>query len=254
MQIVIASDPRAMGQWSANRAAELLKQAIARQGAANMIVATGASQFDVLAQLVTRQDVDWSKVTGFHLDEYVGLSADHPASFCGYLRERFVSRVPLANFFYLPGDQPPAETIERVGGELAQRSIDLALVGIGENGHLAFNDPPADFETESPYLIVELDEACRQQQVGEGWFGSLEEVPQRAISMSIRQILRTQAIICSVPDARKSQAVQATVEGPQSPAVPASILQSHPHTQLVLDRAAASRLSPETLAAAEQVS
>jgi len=160
----------------------------------------------------------------------------------------------LADFFYLPGDQPPAETIARVGGELSRRSIDVALVGIGENGHLAFNDPPADFETESPYLIVQLDEACRQQQVGEGWFGSLEEVPQRAISMSIRQILRTQAIICSVPDERKSRAVQATVEGPPSPAVPASILQSHPHTQLVLDQAAASRLSPESLAAAEQVS
>lgn len=196
--------------------------------------------------------MDWTKVTGFHLDEYVGLSSDHPASFCGYLQERFVDRVPLKEFHFLRGDQDPAETIKQIGGILAETTIDVALVGIGENGHLAFNDPPADFQTESPYIVVTLDEPCRNQQVGEGWFASLKDVPTEAISMSVRQILKARKIYCSVPDERKAEAVRKTLEDPISPAIPASILREHPHAFLVIDRAAASHLSEASLFSAER--
>lgn len=253
MRIIIAPDAQSMGHWTASHAAEKLRTAIANSGSARLIVATGASQFSVLEALCEQPDIDWSKVTGFHLDEYVGINDQHPASFCRYLRERFVDRVPLAAFHYLAGDRDPREVIAEVGPNLMASPIDVALVGIGENGHLAFNDPPADFDTDDPYLIVELDEACRQQQVGEGWFASLDEVPRQAISMSVRQILRTSTIFCSVPDERKSAAVRGTVEGPIDPHVPASILQSHSDTSLVLDAAAASQLSDATRQSAEHV-
>ena len=182
-------------------------------------------------------------MTGFHLDEYLGLPASHPASFRGYLRERFVRHVPLAAFHELDGEAAdPAAECRRVGDLLARQPIDAAFVGIGENGHLAFNDPPADFETDEPYLVVNLDHACRRQQLGEGWFESLDDVPRRAISMSVRQILKSRTIVCSVPDDRKADAVQATVEGPATPDVPASILQTHDDCTLFLDAAAASLL------------
>jgi glucosamine-6-phosphate deaminase len=187
------------------------------------------------------------------LDEYVGLSAQHGASFCRYLKERFVDLVPLAAFHYLHGDVDPAETMVRVGDLVSRSRIDLALVGIGENGHLAFNDPPADFQTEKPYLLVELDKPCRQQQVGEGWFETLEQVPTHAISMSVRQILKAAKIYCSVPDQRKALAVKKTLEGPITPAVPASILQTHSATTLVIDQAAASELSSDVLQSLERV-
>lgn len=253
MRLFIAEDSRSLGSWVAQRAAADLREAIEHAGAASLIVATGASQFDVLAALVQQPDIDWSKVTAFHLDEYVGLSPDHPASFCRYLNERFVSQVPLAHFYFLRGDSDVQQTLENVGDILRLRTIDVALVGIGENGHLAFNDPPADFAAEAPYLIVQLDEACRQQQVGEGWFASLNDVPKEAISMSVRQILRSKQIYCSVPDERKSSAVQATIEGAVTPMVPASILQTHPNTALVIDRAAASRLNPDVRNTAELI-
>src|SRR5690606_29248344 len=194
--------------------------------------------------LVAAKGVDWSRVTGFHLDEYVGLPATHPASFRGYLKQRLVDKVPLKAFHYVNGDaaDPNAEC-ERVGAILHQHPIDVALVGIGENGHLAFNDPPADFETQQPYLVVPLDEACRKQQVGEGWFENLERVPTHAITMSISWIMKSAAIVCSVPDKRKAVAVRGAVEGPVTPDVPASILQKHPQATLYLDKAAASLLS-----------
>ncbi|MCG8652414.1 MAG: 6-phosphogluconolactonase, partial [Pirellulales bacterium] len=184
MRTILTADRTVMGRWVAAAAAETLRAAIAARGQANLVVATGSSQFEVLAELVQQDGIDWSRVHGFHLDEYVGITTEHPASFCKYLKERFVDHVPLASFEYLRGDEDPALTIGRAGERLAQSPIDLALVGIGENGHLAFNDPPADFETEQPYLLVELDEPCRLQQVGEGWFASLVEVPTHAISMS----------------------------------------------------------------------
>lgn len=254
MQTIIVSDREAMGRLVAERAAADLRSAIAGQGSAHLVVATGSSQFEVLDRLASQPDVDWSRITGFHLDEYVGLSSEHPASFCRYLKERFVDRVPLADFHYLRGDADPKQTIERVGGLLTQVTIDVALVGIGENGHLAFNDPPADFETEEPYLLVELDEPCRQQQVGEGWFDSLDDVPTHAISMSVRQILQSRKIYCSVPDTRKAEAVRATLEDPISPEVPASILRRHDETLLVIDEAAAGRLSDQTRQGVERQS
>ena len=242
LKTILTNDRNALGRWVAQHAANDLVAAIKKRGHANIIVATGSSQFEVLGELVRHDKVDWNRVTGFHLDEYIGISADHPASFCGYLRDRFVDKVPLANFHYLEGDQNPDATIDRVGNLLCRVDIDVALVGIGENGHLAFNDPPADFQTERPYLIVELDQPCRQQQVGEGWFASLDEVPTHAISMSVRQILKAKKIYCSVPDERKAEAVRSTVEGEISPNVPASILRTHDDTTLVVDQAAASKL------------
>ena len=244
MKIEVHPDAAAMGRAAAARGAAALRTAIAERGTARVIVATGASQFAVLAALVEEPDLDWSKVTGFHLDEYLGLPLDHPASFRGYLRERFVGKVPLAAFHELDGeaDDPDAER-RRVGALLTEAPVDVAFVGIGENGHLAFNDPPADFDTRDPYLVVELDEACRRQQLGEGWFDSLEAVPKRALSMSVRQILESRTIVCSVPDERKAAAVRAAVEGPVTPDVPASILQEHADCTLMLDEAAASRLT-----------
>jgi glucosamine-6-phosphate deaminase len=231
-----------MGAAAARAAADALRAALADRGSARLVVATGASQFEVLSQLVVAPEIDWSRIDGFHLDEYIGLAPDHPASFCRYLRERLVRRLPLRSFAYLEGDRDPLEVIADVGLRLRAAPIDLALVGIGENGHLAFNDPPADFNHPGAYAIVDLDQACRRQQVGEGWFDSLEEVPRQAISMTIPQILRCQQIICSVPDARKAEAVRASVEGPITPLVPASSLQNHPRTKLMLDRASASLL------------
>jgi glucosamine-6-phosphate deaminase len=208
-----------------------------------VILATGASQFEMFHEL-THLDLDWKRVSCFHLDEYLGLPETHPASFRRYLKERFCAHVEGPKMFHwVGGDSPdPSVECERLGKLIGQHPIDVACVGIGENGHLAFNDPPADFETEDPYLVVELDEACRRQQMGEGWFSSFEEVPTRAISMSIRQIMKSAAIVCTVPDQRKAQALQAAVEGPVTPEVPASILQQHPQVTLVLDTTSASLL------------
>ena len=253
MRIILTPDRDAMGRWVATSAAADLRQAIDQRGKANLVVATGSSQFEVLRELVKQPDIDWSRVHGFHLDEYVGLSSDHPASFCKYLKERFVDHVPLASFEYLRGDEDPAETIKRAGELLSHSPTDVALVGIGENGHLAFNDPPADFSTEEPYLLVGLDEPCRQQQVGEGWFGSLDEVPTHAISMSVRQILKAAVIYCSVPDQRKAAAVRATIEDEISPEIPASILREHARVTLVIDEAAASELSTASREHAEKI-
>ncbi|MCO8124067.1 glucosamine-6-phosphate deaminase [Stieleria sp. TO1_6] len=241
-----------MGQYAAKQAASDLRQAIQQRGAAYLIVATGASQFEVLSQLTAQPDVDWSRVHGFHLDEYIGVGRDHPASFCRYLQERFVDQVPLASFHYLAGDADPESTLRDAAAAISAVTIDVALVGIGENGHLAFNDPPADFETDDPYLIVDLDQECRLQQVGEGWFESLETVPTRAISMSIKQIMKTKSIYCSVPDQRKAAAVRATLCDPISPQIPASILREHPSATLIIDDAAASELQADTRASMEK--
>lgn len=243
MNIVISETAAEMGRLAAECGAEVIRQALADRGEAAIIVATGASQFTVLENLIKQPNIDWTRVTGFHLDEYIGLSMDHPASFRGYLKQRFVDLVPLKEFHYIDGEfDIPSVECGRLAELLRHKKIDVAFVGIGENGHLAFNDPPADFETESPYIVVQLDEACRRQQLGEGWFPSLDDVPQQAISMTIRQIMKTSHIVCSVPDKRKAEAVANSVEGPVTPQVPASILQEHANTNLFLDVAAASRL------------
>lgn len=244
MNVKIMPDKSQMGKAAAAAGAEHIRRAIAARGAANIIVATGASQFEMLAALVAEPNINWNVVTGFHLDEYVGLPISHPASFRGYLWQRFVSKLPLPMraFHFLDGGGNPKAECDRVGEIIRNHPIDVAFVGIGENGHLAFNDPPANFETEHPYLVVNLDDACRRQQLGEGWFPTFDDVPKQAISMSVRQIMKSTAIICTVPDERKAEAVGSSVDGEVTPKVPASILQRHGDCTLFLDTRAASRL------------
>lgn len=246
MKINVSDDKQAMAKAAAEYAAEKICEAISKRGMANIIVATGASQFDFLTQLIAFPGIDWTCVTGFHLDEYVGMPSSHRASFRGYMRERFVNAVPkpLAVFHEVNGEYPdPAAECQRLGRLIKAAPIDVACVGIGENGHLAFNDPPADFDTEEAFLVVKLDEACRQQQVGEGWFASLAEVPTHAISMSIRQIMKSARIVCTVPDGRKAGAVKNTVEGPVTNMCPASIMQQHNDCTLFLDSGSSGQLS-----------
>jgi len=242
MLIKVFPDSNALGQAAATDAAATIRAAIAARGEARIIAATGLSQFAFLDRLVHAPDIDWARVEMFHLDEYVGLPVDHPASFRKYLRERLIGPTGITRYHFLEGERDPAQVTRDVGRALAERPIDVAFVGIGENGHLAFNDPPADFETDAPYIVVHLDERCRQQQVGEGWFKSVAEVPETAISMSVRQIMRARSIVCVVPDARKAEAVQRTLEGPIDPMTPASILRTHPDVTIYLDEASASLL------------
>ncbi len=243
MKLNVHPTKQEMGMAAAERTAQWLNAAIAARGAANLILATGASQFEMLESLV-EQDVVWSKVTVFHLDEYIGLPQTHPASFRKYLKERFADQVPaLQMFHYVNGETAdPVAECARLGALIAAHPIDVACIGIGENGHLAFNDPPADFDTEVPYIVVNLDEACRRQQLGEGWFPTFDDVPTQAISMSIRQIMKSAAIVCTVPDARKAVAVQKAVEGLVMNLHPSSILQQHPQCELFLDEPAAALL------------
>jgi len=244
--VKIYDDKRELGQAAAEHAAGSLRRAIEELGSARIIAATGASQFEFLDALTAAPDISWQSVEMFHLDEYLGLPATHPASFSRYLLDRLIHKVGIENYHLLDGEGQPNEVIRRASGELKSRQVDIAFVGIGENAHLAFNDPPADFETEEPFVVVELDEACRRQQVGEGWFRDISEVPRQAISMSIRQILKACEILAIVPDARKAQAVRACCEGAISPLAPASILQQHPNTTLFLDRDSAGLMSPKT--------
>jgi glucosamine-6-phosphate deaminase len=225
-----------------------LRQAIAQRGRARIVAATGTSQLDFLDALTKAKAIDWQQVEMFHLDEYVGLPITHPASFRKYLLEKFIRKAGLTQYHLLDGDGDVPEVIRRVGESLKSAPVDIAFAGIGENGHLAFNDPPADFETNQPYLVVQLDEACRRQQVGEGWFADISEVPRQAISMSVRQILKTREVIAVVPDARKAKAVKLCAEGEITPLAPASILRTHPGVTLYLDRESASLLNPATLA------
>lgn len=245
MEITITKNKEQLGALAAATGAAKIRAAIKARDEANIIVATGASQFEMLAALAEEPDIDWSRVTGFHLDEYVGISLNHPASFRRYLWQRFVSTLPLPMraFHFIDAEINPRAECTRVANIIAAHPINVAFIGIGENAHIAFNDPPADFETPEPYLVVDLDEACRNQQLGEGWFANFKEVPRQAISMSVKQILKSSAIICTVPDERKAAAVQAAVEHPLSVDCPASALQTHADCCLFLDPAAATLLS-----------
>ena len=243
MNIFKATTKQETSEAAAHVASTKLREALTAKGSASFIVATGASQFDFLAALTADETIDWSNTTMFHLDEYIGIPETHPASFRKYLRERLVDIVHPGTVHFLNGeaDNPQVEC-DRLNQIISQHQIDIAFVGIGENGHLAFNDPPADFETEDPYILVELDEACRLQQVGEGWFTGLEAVPTQAISMSIRQIMKARTIICTVPDERKAEAVRDCLHGEITPMHPASILQTHPDCSVFLDTGSASLL------------
>ena len=242
MDVIISDSKKELGQKAAAQGAELIREAIAIRGEANIVVATGASQFEVLEALV-KENIDWSLITAFHLDEYIGIPVTHPASFRKYLKERFADKISLKMFNYINGEEDPARECTRLHEIIRKYTIDVAFVGIGENAHLAFNDPPADFVTENTYICVDLDEVCRRQQMGEGWFATLDEVPDRAISMSIKQILKSQAIICSVPDQRKANAVKSSLQGPVTPNIPSSVLQQHSSTWIYLDKNSASLIT-----------
>jgi len=243
MRVEVFDSKREAGEAAARDAAGIIRGAIAARGAARAVAATGASQFEFLDALTRAEGIDWGKVTFFHLDEYVGLPESHPASFRKYLRERLAERVRPGAFHFIDGEAPgPREECRRLGGLIARGEVDVAFLGIGENGHLAFNDPPADFETEEPYIVVDLDEACRRQQVGEGWFGGIDEVPRQAISMSVREILKARRVICVAPDRRKAEAVRDCLELEVSPLRPASALRLHKGASLYLDRESASLL------------
>jgi glucosamine-6-phosphate deaminase len=248
MEIILTNDPVELGKSAGKAAAALIINTIEQNGQANIILATGASQFETLKQLISEKEVDWSKVVMFHLDEYIGLPETSNASFRKYLKERFLDKVPALKATYLVnGENDPVSECNRLNSIIELHPIDVALVGIGENGHLAFNDPPADFDTKEPYIIVELEEQCRRQQFNEGWFNSVADVPTKAISMSIGQICKSKHIICAVPDSRKAKAVKDCLEEPVSNLFPASILQLHSNCTYYLDKHSSALLTADLI-------
>ena len=248
MRIKVFADKSSTSRAAAEQAAGAIRRAIAARRHARIVAATAASQTDFLDALSRATDIDWAKVEIFHLDEYVGLPITHPGSFRKMLLEQLIAKTGATNYHLLEGDAAdPAEVARGVSRMMAAEPVDIAFLGIGENGHNAFNDPPADFSVEEPYIIVELNEACRQQQVGEAWFSNISQVPRQAISMSVRQILKAKEILAVVPDTRKAQAVKLCFEGEIGPNAPASILRTHPNATIYLDTTSASLLNAATL-------
>jgi glucosamine-6-phosphate deaminase len=251
MDFKIFDDRDSMGEAAAAQAAAAIRRAILDRGKARIVAATAASQKEFLDALTRAPGIDWRLVEAFHLDEYIGLPATHPGSFRKMLLDQLIAKAGIVNYHLLGGDGDPAEVVRSVSAAVASAPIDIAFLGIGENGHLAFNDPPADFETEEPYLIVTLDEACRQQQVGEAWFAKVADVPQKAISMSVRQILKARELLAVAPGPQKAQAISACFNGEISPMAPASILRTHPNTTVYLDKESAALLDPDLHSLAE---
>lgn len=249
MLLRVFDDKVSLGKAAAIQAAAAMQSAIAERGQARVVAASAASQFEYLEALTATPGISWKQVELFHLDEYIGLPMTHPASFCRFLQERLIAKTGITNYHLLDGSGEPAEVMRTASKAITTSPIDVAFVGIGENGHIAFNDPPADFDTEEPYIIVTLDHACRVQQVGEGWFQNLDAVPKQAISMSVRQVLKAKEILAIVPDARKAPAIKACFDGPISPMAPSSILRNHPNATVYLDRQSSALLSPATLRA-----
>lgn len=239
MQVHTSQTAEELGVAAAAKAAEVLNDRIAKQGRARIVLSTGASQFTFF-QALEKQAIDWSKVDMFHLDEYVDLPESHIASFRKYLKERFISFAPVANAYFVDGEGDVASKIAALTAEIRKAPVDLALIGIGENAHIAFNDPPADFDTDEAYRVVDLDDACKTQQVREGWFASLDEVPKQAITMTVSQIMSSAVIISCVPHAVKANAIRNTLQEGVSNMVPASILKTHADWWLFLDEASAS--------------
>ena len=245
MIVRLLGDADSLAQAAAEQAASAMRCAIADRGCCRIVLATGNSQLQFLQVLTGMAEIDWNKIQAFHLDEYVGLPVTHPASFRKFLLERVIHKTGIMKYHFVEGDAADLSlAIREVSTQLMSAPIDVAFLGIGENGHIAFNDPPADFETEEPYIVVELDEACRRQQVGEGWFADISQVPTRAISMSPRQILKAKEIIAVVPDQRKAWAVKSCLEGEIRPMAPASILRRHANATIYLDRESSSLLNP----------
>jgi glucosamine-6-phosphate deaminase len=249
MLLRVFNDKVSLGRTAAAQAATAIRSAIASRGQARVVAASAASQFEFLEALTATPGIDWKIVTLFHLDEYIGLPMSHPASFCKFLQDRLISKTGIVNYHLLDGSQDPADVIRSAGKAITASPIDVAFLGIGENGHIAFNDPPADFDTEDPYIIVALDHACRAQQVAEGWFENLDAVPQQAVSMSVRQVLKATEILAVVPGPRKAAAIKACFDGPISPMAPSSILRSHPNATVYLDLQSSALLSSATLSA-----
>ncbi len=245
MMLKVFRDKTSLSRAAAEQAANAIRRAISKEGRARITAATAASQIEFLDALTRAAGIDWAKVEAFHLDEYIGLPVTHAGSFRKMLLEQLIQKTGITNYHLLDADaDDPAAVARRVGQALTSAPIDIAFLGIGENGHIAFNDPPADFETEEPYIVVDLDEACRQQQVGEAWFADISQVPKQALSMSVRQILKAQEILAVVPDTRKACAVSTCFEGEISSIAPASILRMHSEVTIYLDEKSASMLSP----------
>lgn len=248
MKLYVDATPEAMGLRAAEEAARRIREAVERQGYCRILLSTGASQFPMFEAL-TKMDLPWDKVAMFHLDEYVGLPVSHPASFRRYLTERFIEKVHPGEYHLVNGEGDVAANIASLTAELRRAPIDVGLIGIGENGHIAFNDPPANLETRDAYIVVNLDERCRMQQVGEGWFAGLDDVPKQAISMTVWQILQCRVILSIVPDERKAEAVRKTLEAKEPTAlVPATFLSTHKDWTLFLDAGSASQIDPEKYA------
>ncbi len=249
MILKLFEDKASLAKAAADQAATAITGAIRDRGKARVIAASAASQFEFLEALTATSGIDWKRVELFHLDEYIGLPMSHPASFCKFLQERLIGKAGITNYHLLNGEENPVKVIRETSKFLSAAPIDVAFVGIGENGHLAFNDPPADFETEEAFIVVNLDQACRLQQVGEGWFKDLSTVPTQAISMSVRQVMKSKEILAVVPDARKAHAIKACFDGEINPMAPSSILRTHPNATVYLDRHSAALLSRKTLSA-----
>jgi glucosamine-6-phosphate deaminase len=249
MILKLFEDKASLAKAAADQAAKAITGAIRDRGKARVIAASAASQFEFLEALTATPGIDWKRVELFHLDEYIGLPMSHPASFCKFLQERLIGKAGITNYHLLNGEENPVRVIRETSKFLSAAPIDVAFVGIGENGHLAFNDPPADFETEEAFIVVNLDQACRLQQVGEGWFKDLSTVPTQAISMSVRQVMKSKEILAVVPDARKAHAIKACFDGEINPMAPSSILRTHPNATVYLDRHSAALLSRKTLSA-----
>jgi len=239
MRIEVFDNSAELGQVAAKKCAGIINEAITQKGKARIVLSTGASQFDTIQALI-ETTIDWSKVEMFHLDEYIGLPENHPASFRKYLKERFLNSVNIGKAYLVDGEDDPQKVITHLTAEICKEPIDLGVIGIGENAHIAFNDPPADFETEEAFICVTLNDTCKQQQVREGWFASTDDVPQFAISMSVHQIMQCRHIISCVPYAVKAKAIKDTLEIPLTNMVPAAMLGKHPDWSLFLDKDSAS--------------
>ena len=245
MLLKVFKDRVSLGKAAAEQAANAIRSALTQRGSARIIAATAASQLEFLDALTQMPDIDWSRVEVFHLDEYIGLPITHPGSFRKMLLEQLVKKTNISKYHLLDGDAPDAaEVARREGKALASAPIDIAFLGIGENGHIAFNDPPADFKVEDPYIILNLDEACRRQQVGEAWFADISQVPKQALSMSVQQILKAKEVLAVVPGPQKAEAIRKCFEGEIRPMAPASILRTHANATIYLDNASASLLGP----------
>ena len=242
MNIVTLKTPAEMGKAAADMVVSLINQAIEKQGYVRMMVSTGQSQFEFFENLIA-SDLPWEKIELFHLDEYIGIPETHKASFRKYLKERFIEKVKGAKMNYISGEGDPADEIKRISSLIREKPVDIGVIGIGENAHVAFNDPPADFDTKEAYAVVDLDEGCRNQQVGEGWFPTFDDVPKQAISVTVYEILQCKTVISVVPHIVKANAIKNTVSANQPDnKIPATALLDHPDWHLFLDEASASLL------------